>query len=223
MIARGGDDDSLVTNCPRYPALGGTPGLGSIAASSCRPSQWFRYTWSRCMMTTGVPFNGAALLSHRCMASCQRASNSLPRCAYCAAPAGSIIDSRAVSAFAIPAMLWGSSCTCGLPWGWISPSDQSRLDGTSRSFTCAAASKYPGLPGWMRLLPDSCMSTGNQPTSSSAPLAMSSSAERARAMRLGFASTRCTSCNALVAVRHSPDRHRARSRALPNQWSWREP
>jgi hypothetical protein len=44
------------------------------------------------------------------------------------------------------------------------------------------------------------MSTGNQPISSSAPVATSRSAVRARATRLGFASTRCTSCSALVAT-----------------------
>ena len=58
----------------------------------------------------------------------------------------------------------------------------------------------PGAPGWMRELPDSWMSTGSQPISSSAPVATSRSAVRARATRLGFASTRCTSCSAVVAT-----------------------
>ena len=49
-------------------------------------------------------------------------------------------------------------------------------------------------------LPDSWISTGSQPISSSAPVATTRSALRARATRLGLASTRCTSCSAVVAT-----------------------
>src|SRR5262245_33426321 len=52
----------------------------------------------------------------------------------------------------------------------------------------------------MRELPNSWSRTGNHPISSCAPVATTRSAVRVRAMRLGFASTRCTSWNALVAV-----------------------
>ena len=52
-----------------------------------------------------------------------------------------------------------------------------------------AASKYPGLPGCTFGFPACCSTSGSQPTSSSAPVDTTRSAVRARAMRLGFAST----------------------------------
>ena len=72
----GGVVVSLPTRVPRYAAVGGTPGFGSIDATSTRPNHWHRYTWSRCRITTFTPLSGAAFPSHALMAPSQRASNS---------------------------------------------------------------------------------------------------------------------------------------------------
>src|SRR6267142_562376 len=88
---------------------------------------------------------------------------------------------------------------CGLPAGWISPRARSITFGISSLTTYCDASRYPSDPGWMRLLPDCVRSKGSQPISSSEPEHTTRSALRMRAMRLGRASTRCGSCNAVVA------------------------
>src|SRR5713226_4555646 len=89
---------------------------------------------------------------------------------------------------------------CGLPDAWISPSERSMTFGTSSLTTYCEASMYPGDPGCMRSLPDCVSNSGSQPISSSAPEQIIRSALRARARRLGRASIRCGSCNAVVAV-----------------------
>src|SRR5258706_10011202 len=91
-------------------------------------------------------------------------------------------------------MLRGSRWTCGLPDGWMSPRARSMTFGISSLTTNCEASMKPGVPGWMRSLPDCVKSSGSQPTSSSEPEQITRSAERMRAMRLGRASMRWGSC-----------------------------
>ena len=58
----------------------------------------------------------------------------------------------------------------------------------------------PGVPGATFALPDCRSSIGSQPISSSAPVHTTRSAARTCAIRLGLASTTCTSCKADVAT-----------------------
>src|SRR5688572_11313306 len=97
-------------------------------------------------------------------------------------------------------MLRASPWMCGSPCAWMSPSARSSRAGLPSSATAAAASKYPAAPGRTFAFEACWITSGSQPASSSAPVATTRSAPRARAMRLGRASMRCGSCSAVVAV-----------------------
>src|SRR5262245_21267685 len=149
--------------------------------------------------TMGMPFRGAASFSQRAIAACQRSRNNLAREWYVAALPGSSCARRSSSTAATFAILRGSVWMCGLPPGWMSPSARSTTFGTSSLATYCEASRYPGVPSWILLLPLCVSSSGSQPISSSDPEHTSRSAVRMRAIRLGRASMRCGSCRAVVA------------------------
>ncbi len=88
---------------------------------------------------------------------------------------------------------------CGFPPGCTSPAERSSRAGTSSFCTKSAASKYPGVPGWIFALPDWRSRIGNHPVSSSAPVQTTRSALRAAAIRLGLAWMTCGSWRAVVA------------------------
>src|SRR3990172_427678 len=89
---------------------------------------------------------------------------------------------------------------CGLPDGCMSPSDRSTIFGISIFAAYSDASKNPGEPGWIFAFPDCVSSSGSQPASRSAPVQITRSAERTRAMRLGRGWIRCGFCRAVVPV-----------------------
>ena len=99
---------------------------------------------------------------------------------------------------AIALAMIGSTVKCGLPIACTSPAARVTFAGTFINRTPSKACTRPGLPTSIFALRAFCRSGGSQPSSSSAPPSINTSALRSETTKLGRASTKCGSSVALA-------------------------
>src|SRR6266581_3820718 len=110
-----------------------------------------------------------------------------------AAFGGSTAENACAICCATALAMIGSIMKCGLPRACTSPAARVSVVGTPINLTPCEACTRPGLPTSILGLRAFCKSGGSQPTSSSAPPSISTSAVRNWTTKLGRASTKCES------------------------------
>ncbi len=174
----------------RCAVVGSTPGLGSSAATSLMPSQSKRYVKALCWTTTGVPVSVAACFS-------QLRDGGVP--ALGEGLGARLIERRVVRIEFRQARgqrRRDLARCCADRSGCADCLPDARRRRRDRDASASPASSRRPRPRSSRACPAGssdcrrcCVTSGSQPISSSAPVATTRSALRARAMRLGLAST----------------------------------